>query len=241
VSRVGHLRVLQGIRKGLALTEIDPVPVRVVLAGDSVLMADGLACLLEGRTDVDVVDRANDPEGLSAMVVELDPDAVLISLRTHSPAAMMMIHSIRRLREEHPGLGIVIVSDRGNGFALELLRGGSARTAYLLDDQLPGIESVVITLREVISGQTVLDASVVDALVRRRDAVSIDHLTIRELEVLEQIARGLANRAVAAELQITVKAVENHVTAIFRKLDLTDRADIHQRVAAALTYVERTH
>ena len=170
-----------------------------------------------------------------------EPDAVLISLRTQAPAAMVIIHATRRLREANPALGIVIISDRGNGFALELLRGGSARTAFLLDEQLPGIDSVVIALREVLTGQTVLDASVVDALVRRRDAVSIDQLTLREVEVLEQIATGLSNRAVAAELRVTVKAVENHVTSIFRKLGLTDQAHRHQRVAAALIYVNRTH
>ena len=216
-------------------------PVRVVLAGDTPLMSDGIACLLHAHPEVEVLARAIDPEQLAAKVASFAPDAVLISLRTQAPAAMVIIHATRRLREEHPELGIVIVSDRGNGFALELLRGGSARTAYLLDEQLPGIDSVVIALQEVLTGQTVLDASVVDALVRRRDAVSIDQLTIREVEVLEQIATGLSNRAVAAELRVTVKAVENHVTSIFRKLGLTDQAHRHQRVAAALIYVNRTH
>ncbi|MET0997910.1 MAG: response regulator transcription factor [Marmoricola sp.] len=204
-------------------------------------MSAGLACLLEQHTTVDVVSRALDAEDLATKVAGLLPDAVLISLRTQAPAAMVLIQATRRLREEHPELGVVIISDRGNGFALEFLRGGSARTAFLLDEQLPDVGSVVSALREVMTGQTVLDAGVVDALVRRRDAVAIDHLTIREVEVLEQIATGLSNKAVAEELQITVKAVENHVTSIFRKLDLTHRADMHQRVTAALIYVNRTH
>jgi DNA-binding NarL/FixJ family response regulator len=211
-----------------------------VLAGDSQLMMDGLACLLGRRPDVEVLGHVKDPALLLAKVGELGPDAVLVSLRAHASAPMVMARASRQLREDHPQLGIVVVSDRGNGFALELLRGGSAHSAYLLDDHVPDIDTVVLTLREVITGQTVLAASVVDALVRRRDAISIDHLTLRELEVLEQIAQGMSNRAVAVELRITVKAVENHVTAIFRKLGLTARADVHQRVAAALTYLERT-
>ena len=227
--------------KAWSVNDSNAAPVRVVLAGDTPLMSDGLASLLQAHSGVEVLDRAIDPEHLAGKVASCDPDAVLISLRTQAPAAMVIIHATRRLREENPELGIVIISDRGNGFALELLRGGSARTAYLLDEQLPGIDSVVIALREVLTGQTVLDASVVDALVRRRDAASIDQLTIREVEVLEQIATGLSNRAVAAELGVTVKAVENHVTSIFRKLGLTDRTDMHQRVAAALIYVNRTH
>jgi DNA-binding NarL/FixJ family response regulator len=219
----------------------DSPPLRVVLAGDSVLMSDGLECLLNGRSDIDVVARANEATELPARIEDLQPDAVLLSLRTRAAVAMSVIHSMRQLREQNPELGIVIVSDRGNGFALELLRGGSARTAYLLDEQLTGIDAVVTALREVLSGQTVLDPSVVDALVNRRDAVSIDHLTMRELEVLEQIAHGLANRAVAAELRVTIKAVENHVTSIFRKLDVANRPEVHQRVSAALIYLEKTH
>ncbi len=103
---------------------------------------------------------------------------------------------------------------------------------------MPSVEEVATALREVLSGQTVLDPSVVDALVRRRDAISVDHLTIREVDVLEQIAHGRSNRAVAAELQITIKSVENHVTAIFRKLELTDRSDTHPRVTAALIFID---
>jgi DNA-binding NarL/FixJ family response regulator len=216
-------------------------PVRLLLAGDSVLSSEGLRAQLEQVPDVDVVEVVDELEEISSKVKESDPDAVLISLRTHSASAMPLIHASRQLREEKPGLAILIISDRGNGFALELLRAGSARTAYLLDDQVRGIEDVLIALREVLSGQTVLDASVVDALVSRRDAVAIDDLTTREVEVLEQISLGLSNRTVATELRITVKAVENYVTAIFRKLGLAGRTDIHPRVAAAVTYLNYVH
>ncbi len=205
-------------------------------------MNDGMQCLLDRRSDIEVVRRVDDIQLLQTIVSELRPDALLVSLRTRAPAAMAVIREARQVREDHPDLGIVVIADRGNGFALELLRGGSARTAYLLDEQLPGIEEVAIALREVLSGQTVLDPTVVDALIRRRDAISVDHLTIREVDVLEQIAQGRSNRAVAAELQITIKAVENHVTAIFRKLELNDRADvIHPRVTAALIFMDGAH
>ena len=216
---------------------------RLVLASDSTLMGDGLAALLERAAGVEVISRVADSTQLPAAVDKLSPDAVVISLRTvaATATATTAIRAARQLREDHPELAVVIISDRGNGFALELLRGGSARTAFLLDEQLESIEGLVIAVREAYSGQTVLDPSVVDALIRRRDAVSIDHLTIREVEVLEQIALGLANRSIAEALAITLKAVENHVTAIFRKLVLTERTDIHQRVTAALTYLDRTH
>ena len=216
-------------------------PVRLLLAGDSVLSSAGLRAQLDQVPDVDVLGIVDELDDISRKVKEVDPDAVLISLRTRSASAMPLIRASRQLREEKPELALLIISDRGNGFALELLRGGSARTAFLLDDQVRSIDDVLSALREVLGGPTVLDASVVDALVSRRDAVTIDDLTMREVEALEQIALGLSNRAVAAELRITVKAVENYVTAIFRKLGLAGRTDIHPRVAAAVTYLNYTH
>jgi DNA-binding NarL/FixJ family response regulator len=227
--------------EGLPVTGLDAGTMRLVLGTDSRLMGDGLRKLLEGVPHVEVLTLVDDVRRLAAAVDDLGPDALLISLRTRVPAAISVMREARQIHEHHPDLGIVIVSDRGNGFALELLRGGSARTAYLLDDQVPNIESVVTAVREVLAGQTILDSSVVDALIQRRDAVSIDHLTLRELEVLEQISQGLSNRAVATELGITVKAVENHVSAIFRKLELTGRPEVHQRVSAALTFLDRMH
>ena len=226
----------------LDVTTPDAGVLGVVLAGDSQLMSDGLQCLLDRRPDIEIIGRVDDIQHLRAIVNDLRPDALLVSLRTRAPAALAVIREARQVREDHPDLGIVVISDRGNGFALELLRGGSARTAYLLDEQLPSIDNVAVALYEVLSGPTVLDPTVVDALIRRRDAISVDHLTIREVDVLEQIAHGRSNRAAAAELQITTKAVENHVTAIFRKLELNDRSDIiHPRVTAALIFIDGAH
>ncbi len=217
------------------------VDLRLVLASDSALIGDGLESLLEGAEGVEVVGRADDPEQFSARVTELEPDAALVSLRTLASSASSVIRATRKLREDYPDLGIVIISDQGNGFALELLRGGSARTAYLLDEKLQGIDGVIAAVRQAMSGQTVLDPSVVDALIRRRDAISIDHLTMREVDVLEHIARGLSNRSIAQELRVTIKAVENYVTSIFRKLGLTERTDLHHRVGAALTFLNHLH
>lgn len=91
-------------------------------------------------------------------------------------------------------------------------------------------------LREVRDGQTVLDPSVVDSLVERRDGIVIDDLTVRELDVLEQIAHGLSNAAIAAALYVSIKSVEKNVTTIFRKLGLTDPSLVDRRVTAGLIY-----
>jgi DNA-binding NarL/FixJ family response regulator len=212
-------------------------PITLVLATDSFLIGDGLACMLAGVSDVDVVGRARDHHELVQMVEELDPQAVLISIRTPVVTTLATLTAARRLRDDHPDLGIVVISDRGNGFALELLSEGATHMAYLLDERLSGMDAVLGALREVLSGQSVLDPSIVDALVHRRDVTTIDDLTPREIDVLELMARGLSNRGIAGELNLSVKGIEKHVTTIFRKLDLTDQSFIDRRVTAALTFL----
>ncbi len=212
-------------------------PIRVVLATDSFLLGDGLASLLADVDDVEVVGRARDHEELVARVDGLRPEAAIISIRTPVLTSMATIEAARQLRVDHPELGIVVISDRGDGFALELLRGGSSRIAYLLDERLPNMATVLGALREIRQGQSVLDPSIVDSLVRRREGVAIDDLTSRETDVLEQIAHGRSNRGIASELNLSVKAIEKHVTTIFRKLDLVDGDLVDRRVTAALTYL----
>ena len=211
--------------------------ITLVLATDSFLIGDGLACMLAGVDDVVVVGRAHDHHELVRMVEELEPEAVIISIRTPVVTTLATLATARRLRDKHPDLGIVVISDRGNGFALELLSDGATRMAYLLDERLPGMEAVLGALREVLAGQSVLDPSIVDALVHRRNVTTIDDLTPREIDVLELIARGLSNRGIAGELHLSVKGIEKHVTTTFRKLALTDQSFIDRRVTAALTYL----
>jgi len=209
----------------------------IVLATDSLLLGDGLASLLADVDDVVVIGRVRDHESLAASVDELRPEAVIVSIRTPIFTSMTTIETARRLRADHPDLGIVVIADRGNGFALELLRGGASRIAYLLDERLPSIETVIRALHEIRQGQSVLDPSIVDSLVRRSEGVTIDDLTLRETDVLEQLAYGRSNRGIAGELYLSVKAVEKHVTTIFRKLELVDRDLVDRRVTAALTYL----
>ena len=213
------------------------VQMRVVLATDSFLIGDGLVAMLANVDDVTVVGRVRDHQAMLRMVDELVPDAVVLSIRNPVYATMATIQAARRLRSEHPSLGIVVISDRGNGFALELLRDGASRLAFLLDDQLPGIDAVLGALREVRAGRTILDPSVVDDLVHRSTGVGPERLTTRESEVLEQLAEGLSNSAIAAEVHLSTKAVEKYITTIFRKLDLGDPSLVDRRVSAALSYL----
>jgi DNA-binding NarL/FixJ family response regulator len=110
--------------------------------------------------------------------------------------------------------------------------------AFLLDEQLPGLDAVLNAVRGLDSGQTVLNPRVVDFIIRRGDTPGLEDLTPRELDVLERMAHGLSNRAIADDLHISVKSIEKGVTAIFLKLGPFDPAVVDRRVSAALVYLQ---
>jgi DNA-binding NarL/FixJ family response regulator len=143
--------------------------IRVVINTDSTLISQGLSALLGESDQIEVVGRGRDTGELDAMVGELRPDAVIISLRTSledlDPTAMATMDAARQLRLEYPLMSIIVISDRGNGFALDLLQGGSSRIAYLIDNQELSMEVLLGVLAELRAGRTVLDASIVDRLV----------------------------------------------------------------------------
>jgi DNA-binding NarL/FixJ family response regulator len=147
-----------------------------------------------------------------------------------------MVIAARQLRTDFPDLGLVLISDCGNGFALELLRDGASRIAYLLGDQLPTIDTVVDAVHEVTAGQSVLDPGIVDFLINHRNNVGVDDLSNRETDVLELIAEGCSNRAIADRLSISVKSIEKCVTSIFRNLEVVDLSRVDRRVVATLSY-----
>jgi DNA-binding NarL/FixJ family response regulator len=144
-------------------------PITVVLCSDSFLIGDGLASLLSDVSDVEVVGRARDLNALPTLVADLAPRAVIISIRSQVVTTSASVSAARHLRDTHPTLCIMVISDRTNDFALDVLRGGSSRIAFLLDDQLPGIEEVLGSLRQLNTGHTILDPSIVDTLIRRGD------------------------------------------------------------------------
>jgi len=212
-------------------------PIQVVLATDSFLLGDGLAAMLEDNPEVSVVGRAKDHFHLVSLVGGLRPDAVIYGIRTAVVTTMATISVARHMRTEYPSMGFVVISDRANGFAIELLRGGASRVAYLLDQNLPNIETVLASLRAVLAGESVLDPGIVESLVDHSESRAIDNLTSRERNILEQMAYGLSNTAIANELSLSVKSIEKGVTAIFIKLGPFDPRQSDRRVSACLEYL----
>jgi PAS domain S-box-containing protein len=211
-------------------------PVTVLVATDSLLVGEGLAAVLGAIPGLAVLGLARDHVELTRLCGDLLPQALVISLRSASDASDAMVAAARQLRGRFAELGLVLISDCGNGLALELLRDGAARIAYLLDDQLPTMRTVIDALAEVTAGQSVLDPSIVDYLLDHRRGSGVDDLTNRETDVLELMAEGCSNRAIADRLSMSVKSIEKCITSIFLNLDVTDLSSVDRRVTATLSY-----
>jgi DNA-binding NarL/FixJ family response regulator len=214
-----------------------PGSTSVVLATDSSFVGDGLASQLAGVAGISVVGRTRNYLDLFDMVEDVRPQAAIISIRSTVVGTMPTIVVARQLRQEFLELGIVIISEHDEACVLEAIRDGASRIAFLLDERLLDLTTVLSALHEVCAGQSVLDPSIVDSLVSHYEGVPVNSLCSREPEVLEQMAKGLSNRAIASELHISIKAIEKDVTAIFRKLELVDRTLVDRRVTASLAFL----
>ncbi|MGZ4114139.1 MAG: response regulator transcription factor [Actinomycetota bacterium] len=218
--------------------------VRVVFAEDNYLVREGTAALLASSDDVHLVATASDLDGLLAAVEAERPDAVLTDIRMPPTNTTEGIDAARKIREEHPDVGVVVLSQYAEEeYAYELLKDGAAGLGYLLKERVADLEEVVRALNEVAKGGSVLDPRVVEALVARKDKLAhspLAQLTDREREVLEHMAQGQNNAAIARSLFLTERAVEKHINSLFHKLDLSEEPDVHRRVMAVLAFLRDT-
>jgi DNA-binding NarL/FixJ family response regulator len=217
------------------------VPIKVVLAEDSYLVREALTQLLEDDPDLDLAAVAEDATALSHAIDRERPQVVLTDIFMPPSKGPEGIHVAARLRESHPEVGVVILSQYADpGFAVELFESGSAGRAYLLKERVGNRAELVAAIRAVASGGSVIDSKIVDSLIaaRVRTADSpLAELTAREREVLAEVATGKSNSAIAESLFLTKRAVEKHINAIFMKLNLRDSEDVSRRVKAALIYL----
>ena len=215
-----------------------PTALRAVIASDNFLTREGLGCLLSGVRGINVVARVDShPETLIA-VRRYRPDVLVVGIRTPRVDAEAALKAAQQLRAQHPRVGVVVIAEAGDGYALELLRSGAAGVGYLLDDRVGDLETLLSAIHGAHAGDTVLDPSIVNALVRRRLPSALDALSIRELDVLAEMASGHANTEIARHLALSKKSVERHVTSIFRKLRLPDGKNFDRRVTAVLAYLQ---
>jgi DNA-binding NarL/FixJ family response regulator len=217
------------------------VPIRLVLAEDHYLVREGVRRLLETEPELEVAAVCGDLGSLLAAVDAERPDVVLTDIRMPPGDTDEGIQAAERLRETHPDVGVVVLSQYTNpAYALALLERGSARRAYLLKERVDDLEQLVAAIRSVAEGGSVIDPKVVEALVAERgrsEHSPLNDLTPRERDVLREMAEGKNNAAIAEALVLSERSVEKVIHSIFLKLGLAWETTVHKRVKALILYL----
>jgi DNA-binding NarL/FixJ family response regulator/class 3 adenylate cyclase len=211
---------------------------RVVVAEDSVLLREGIARLLEDA-GLEVVGQAGNAEELMLKVRSYKPHVAIVDIRMPPTQTDEGLRAAKEIREKHPETAVLVLSQYlESAYALELLSESAEGVGYLLKDRVADVPEFIAAVKRVGEGGSALDPSVVSQLVgRRRQDDPIAQLTPREREVLELMAEGLSNSAIADRLVVTERAVEKHVTSIFGKLRLGADSEAHRRVLAVLAFL----
>jgi len=187
------------------------------------------------------VGACSDLHELLEAVEAIPVDVVVTDIRMPPGHDDEGIRAAAALREMHPEVGVVVLSQYAvPDYALALLEGGSAGRAYLLKERVADLDQLLGAVEEVARGGSVIDPKVVDAMLAGRAtsaASPLSELTPREREILAEMAQGKSNAAIASSLFLTERAVEKHTSAIFAKLDLTYERDVNKRVKAVLFYL----
>jgi DNA-binding NarL/FixJ family response regulator len=186
------------------------------------------------------VGTATDLPSLLHAVAEQVPDVVLTDIRMPPTQTNEGIRAAQQIRVEHPGVGVVVLSQYvEEDYAFELLREGAAGVGYLLKERVGDLDEISRALHEVGRGGSVLDPLVIEALLARRGTDGpLLGLTARERAVLHEMATGRNNATIAKTLFLSDRAVEKHIGSVFQKLGLVDEHEVSRRVMAVLAYLE---
>ncbi|MFI9757911.1 LuxR C-terminal-related transcriptional regulator [Streptomyces sp. NPDC051963] len=182
-----------------------------------------------------------DADALLAAVAEHAPDVAVVDIRLPPTQTDEGVRAAVRLREQHPGTGVLLFSQYVETAHAARLLGNPAGFGYLLKERVADIAEFVGALERIAAGGTALDPEVVSQLFgasRRTNA--LDALTPREREVLALMAEGRTNHAIATAFTVSERAVEKHIANIFTKLDLPPSDTGNRRVLAVLRYLEST-
>jgi DNA-binding NarL/FixJ family response regulator len=219
----------------------DDEPISVVVADYSYVVRAGLASTLGSAPEIDVVGVCSDGNELSAAIESMRPRVVITDLRMPPSGEREGLIIAARLRETDPEVGVIVLTHYlESAHAIALMEGGTSRRGYLLKDRIHNRAELLEAIRAVATGGSVLDPTVVDALIEGRvrgSASPLDELTPRERQILAEIAEGKSNAAIATSLFLTKHAVEKHVNSVFAKLDLPGPESVSRRVKATLLYL----
>ena len=211
---------------------------RVVVADDSVLLREGVVRLLE-EAGLQVVGQAGDAEDLKRKVFAHRPDLAIVDVRMPPDHTDDGLRAALEIRRQQPETAVLVLSQYvEEAYALELVGDSQGGVGYLLKDRVADVDRFMESVRRVAEGGSALDPEVVTQLLgRHRRDDPLQEITPREREVLELMAEGRSNAAIAEQMVITERAVEKHVTNIFAKLGLAAKPDSHRRVLAVLAYL----
>jgi DNA-binding NarL/FixJ family response regulator len=214
---------------------------KVVFAEDHYLVREGTAALLREIDDIELVEVVSDADALLKAVEEHTPQAVLTDIRMPPSHSDEGIRAAREIRERWPETGVLVLSQYSEEeYAFELLKDGAEGLGYLLKERVGDVDELARALHEVARGGSVLDPKVVEGLVTRNSRQSnspLANLTQREKEVLELMAQGRNNAAIAEGLFLSERAVEKHINSLFHKLGVSEEKAIHRRVTVVLTFL----
>ncbi|MCW2491418.1 MAG: DNA-binding response regulator [Frankiales bacterium] len=212
---------------------------RVVIAEDLALLRDGLIRLLEAY-QFEVVEAVDNGPGLLRALITHKPDVAVVDVRLPPSFTDEGLRAAIQARREVPGLPVLVLSQYVEQlYARELLSDRAGGVGYLLKDRVSNVGQFVDAVKRVAAGGTAMDPEVISALlVRQASDEPLTTLTPREREVLEFMAEGRSNSAIAARMFVTEKAVSKHSNNIFAKLGLEQSEEDNRRVLAVLAYLQ---
>lgn len=212
---------------------------RVVIAEDLFLLRDGLVRMLEAF-DFEIAAAVDNGPELSRALAELRPDVAVVDVRLPPSFSDEGLQCALEARRDRPGLPVLVLSQHVEQlYARELLADGNGGVGYLLKDRVFDADQFIDAVRRVSGGGTAMDPQVIQQLLTRRSQDKpMGKLTSREKEVMELMAMGRSNAAIAAQLFVTERAVAKHTSNIFGKLGLPPSDDDNRRVLAVLAYLD---
>ncbi|MFE2181911.1 response regulator [Streptomyces sp. NPDC059455] len=212
---------------------------RMILAEDSTLLREGLVRLLveEGH---EVVAAVGDAVSLMKEVEERTPDMVVVDIRMPPTHTDDGLRAALEIRKRWPQIGLLVLSQHvERNYAAQLLASNAERVGYLLKDRVAQVEEFLDALDRIHAGGAAIDPEVVRQLViRTTHGDPLARLTPRERSVLETLAQGHTNTAIAQKLHISLSSVEKNLNAIFDKLELSHTVGYSRRILAVLRYLE---
>ena len=213
--------------------------INVVLADDTVLLREGIARLL-ADSGFNVVAQSDNADDLLRHVAMHKPKVAIVDIRMPPTHTDEGLRAAREIRGRFPTTSVLVLSQYVEAaYAMDLFSESTEGLGYLLKDRVADVEEFATAVRRVAEGGSALDPAVVGELLgRHRQHDPLELLTPREREVLELMAEGRSNQAIADRMFVTLRAVEKHVTSIFSKLDLPATTEDHRRVLAVLAFLQ---